>query len=376
MPISTKLPGIDFAPENYQQQLLQKADAVRALLADFNPPQATVIASPVEHFRMRAEFRIWHESDNKHSRCHYVMFDAKQSKQPVKVVYFPIAHKSISELMTPLLTTINANELLYKKLFQIEFLTSTAGEVLVSLIYHRQLDENWENQANNLQEQFNIAIIGRARKQKKALLRDHVTETLNVNGQPFIYEQKENSFTQPNAAINAQMIDWVCSYFSKHLQYASSDLLELYCGNGNFTLPLAQYFNQVLATEISKSSIRSAQKNCQLNNVDNITFVRLSSEETACALRREREFRRLRNLSLDDYQFSSVFVDPPRAGLDAQTLELVSGFDTIAYISCNPQTLASNMQELSKTHNIVSFGIFDQFPYTPHCECGVILQRK
>jgi len=376
MPISNKLPGIDFAPENYQQQLLQKADAVRALLANFNPPQATVIASPVKHFRMRAEFRIWHESDNDHSRCHYVMFDAKQSKQPVKVESFPIAHKSISELMAPLLAAINANKILHKKLFQIEFLTTTAGEVLVSLIYHRQLDENWERQANNLQAQFNIAIIGRARKQKKVLLRDHVTETLSVNGQSFIYEQKENSFTQPNAAINTQMINWVCSYFLKHQQYANSDLLELYCGNGNFTLPLAQHFNQVLATEVSKSSIRSAQNNCQSNHVDNITFARLSSEETACALRREREFRRLRNLNLDDYQFSSIFVDPPRAGLDTQTLNLVSSFDTIAYISCNPQTLASNMQVLNKTHNIVSFGIFDQFPYTPHCECGVILQRK
>jgi tRNA (uracil-5-)-methyltransferase len=376
MSIPVTLPGIHFDPDNYQQLLSQKSRTVRELLAAFDPPPATVVASPVEHFRMRAEFRIWHETTSEGSRCHYVMFDAKQSKKPVKIERFPIVNQSISQLMAPLLVAINNNFTLHKRLFQIEFLSNSTDELLVTLIYHKQLDDSWEQQAALLQKQFHIAIIGRARKQKRILLRDYVTEQLIINGQPFFYQQKENSFTQPNAAINAQMIEWVCSYFLAQPNYLSSDLLELYCGNGNFTLPLAQHFRKVLATEVSKTSIRSAQYNCALNKIDNIAFIRLSSEETSSALQREREFRRLRDINLDDYQFSAVFVDPPRAGLDAQTLQLVSRFDTIAYISCNPETLASNMKELSKTHRVDKLGVFDQFPYTPHCECGVILIRK
>ena len=78
------------------------------------------------------------------------------------------------------------------------------------------------------------------------------------------------------------------------------------------------------------------------------------------------------SVSLGDLNIS---VDPPRAGLDENTLELVAGFDTIIYISCNPNTLAENLSTLSNTHSVKQFALFDQFPYTDHCECGMILQR-
>ena len=89
-----------------------------------------------------------------------------------------------------------------------------------------------------------------------------------------------------------------------------------------------------------------------------------------------REFRRLKGVNLDDYQFSTIFVDPPRAGLDQETLELVQQFDNILYISCNPETLADNMETLHQTHQIKRFALFDQFPYTHHIELGVLLQRR
>ncbi len=69
-------------------------------------------------------------------------------------------------------------------------------------------------------------------------------------------------------------------------------------------------------------------------------------------------------------------VDPPRAGLDPQTLELAQSFDSIVYISCNPQTLHDNLRTLIKTHRLVRFAAFDQFPYTHHLESGVYLERR
>jgi tRNA (uracil-5-)-methyltransferase len=71
-----------------------------------------------------------------------------------------------------------------------------------------------------------------------------------------------------------------------------------------------------------------------------------------------------------------VFVDPPRAGLDPATLELVKGYDRILYISCNPETLAQNLDELNKTHRITRCALFDQFPYSHHMESGVLLERR
>ena len=89
-----------------------------------------------------------------------------------------------------------------------------------------------------------------------------------------------------------------------------------------------------------------------------------------------RRFKRLAEFDLTSYQFDTVLVDPPRAGLDRDSVALVSQFNQIIYISCNPNTLQENLTELVKTHDIERFALFDQFPYTHHIEAGVILKRK
>jgi len=169
------------------------------------------------------------------------------------------------------------------------------------------------------------------------------------------------------------MIEWIASRIRGDKK---RDLLESYCGLGNFTLPLSKQFTKVLATEISKNSIRAAQENCLLNDVENIAFVRLSSEEMTQALNQERSFRRLAEVDLLKYHFSHVLVDPPRAGLDAGTIALISGLDTILYVSCNPQTLVRDLEILTQTHMVSDAALFDQFPHTSHIESAVLLRRQ
>jgi tRNA (uracil-5-)-methyltransferase len=155
------------------------------------------------------------------------------------------------------------------------------------------------------------------------------------------------------------------------------DLLELYCGNGNFTMALAPLFDKVLATELNKTSITAARWALEGNDVGNVALVRMASNEIGAAFIRERVFRRLQEqgVDLDTYGFSTIFVDPPRAGLDASTLELARGFDNILYISCNLVTLRENVGALAPTHHIVAAAAFDQFPYTDHLESGLLLKR-
>jgi len=138
---------------------------------------------------------------------------------------------------------------------------------------------------------------------------------------------------------------------------------------------LSKQFDKVLATEISKTSIRSAKINCELNNITNIKFIRMSSEEFVEARNGVREFRRMKqeDVVLEDYNFSTIFVDPPRAGLDVTTTKLSKEFEQIIYISCNPETLYRDLEELTKTHTIKCFALFDQFAFTSHIECGVVL---
>jgi tRNA (uracil-5-)-methyltransferase len=174
------------------------------------------------------------------------------------------------------------------------------------------------------------------------------------------------------------MIEWAIKQAKKtsNEKVGQGDFLESYCGLGNFTLPISHYFDRVLATEISKRSIQAAQKNCELNEVENITFVRLASEEMTEALQGVREFNRLKGVDLQSYDFSTILVDPPRAGLDEGTIELISGIEHIIYISCNPETLARDLETLTQTHEVLEAAIYDQFPHTDHVESGVFLKRK
>ena len=157
---------------------------------------------------------------------------------------------------------------------------------------------------------------------------------------------------------------------------AARDLLELYCGHGNFTIPLAAKFNRVLASEISKSSIANARINCELNGVCNAQFVRLSADELMSAFARRREFERLKGIDIFGYDFSHVLIDPPRAGLEPSVIDFIKNFQNLIYISCNPQTLFENLRSLCATHEVRRFAIFDQFAHTSHIECGVLLRRR
>ena len=362
MPLST------FKPAEYDTQLADKLAHYRPLFDQLALGEPAVITSPKSHYRMRAEFRMWHDED----RLNYVMFKKDKPKEPVEIHEFPIASKVITDLMPKLRDKLQVSEPLRRKLFQVEFLSTTTGDILVSLLYHKKLDEDWSSYAKQLSDELNIKIIGRARKQKFVIEDDFVTEKLTINDMEYTYRQFENAFTQPNAAINIEMINWALSCCDN----VDGDLLELYCGNGNFTIPLAAKFNKVLATEISKSSVAAANHNIAENNVSNITMLRMSSEDFTCAWNKEREFRRLKDIDLDSFDLKTILVDPPRAGLDFETLKLAQRFDHILYISCNPHTLAENLAMLSETHTIVKTAFFDQFPYTQHLESGVLLKRK
>ena len=354
-------------PEKYDEQLSEKVIQTQAEFQAFDIPELEVFSSQPKHYRMRAEFRIWHEDEH----SYYRMFDP-ETKTPFSVDSFPAGSEKINELMMPLMKDIEQQEILRKRLFQLEFLTTQTGEALVSLLYHKQLNDEWQVAAKALQEKHRIGIIGRARKQKLVLDKDHVVEQLNVCGKTFTYTQVENSFTQPNAGVNEKMLGWA----SDVCKDSSGDMLELYCGNGNFTCVLAEHFDKVLATEISKTSVHSAHENFELNRIENVEIARLSSEEFTQAMNKEREFRRLKDIDLDSYQVSTIFVDPPRAGLDKGTEALVQRFDNIVYVSCNPETLHENLGTICNTHRIERIALFDQFPYTHHREMGVYLTRR
>jgi tRNA (uracil-5-)-methyltransferase len=357
-------------PSRYDELLAEKVGRVCDLLAPFDAPDPEVFRSPVLGFRMRAEFRVWHDGNG----LDYVMFRPEDRQTPVPISDFPIACEAIRELMPVLIARLRVEPVLRRKLFQVEFLSTLSGDTLVTLVYHRRLDDDWEAAATDLARSLSISVVGRSRRQKQVIGRDYVVEVLAVDNRTYHYRQYEQAFTQPNAEVNIRMIEWA----RRKARAMPGNLLELYCGNGNFTLPLAACFDQVIATEMAKRSVRAAQENLELNSIDNVAIIRLAAEEVAQAIRGERAFRRLAHLprALSGYDLQSLFVDPPRAGLDAGTVAMAAGFPSILYVSCNPHTLASNLEVLCENHSLEALALFDQFPYTDHMECGVLLDRR
>lgn len=357
-----------FDPSAYTQQLEAKVARLRELLTPFGAPEPAVFDSPREHYRLRAEFRLWREDGQRH----YAMFAPGEKHKAILIDDFPIASQRINALMPRLKAAWQASEALSDRLFQVEFLTTLAGDAMVTLCYHRPLDDAWEAAARQLAAELGVSLIGRSKGKRLVIGRDYAVEKLDVAGRVFSYRQPEGAFTQPNGAVNQKMLAWAFEAIGQR----DDDLLELYCGNGNFTLPLATRVRQVLATEISKTSVNAALSNLDENGVGNVRLVRLSAEELTQALNEVRPFRRLEGIDLKSYDFGTVFVDPPRAGMDPDTCELTRRFERILYISCNPETLAANIAQLHDTHRIERCALFDQFPYTHHMESGVLLVRR
>lgn len=342
-----------------------KINAAKRLFSDF-AGEFECFSSPLTCYRMRAEFGFFRDEQG----LHYAMFDA-QSKRKIIISEFALAEKSIQNAMSALLAELNSNPTLTHKLFGAEFM-ATKSDLSITLLYHTDIN-TLKNELENLQKHLKIHLIARSKGKKLVFGGENLLQRLKIGQKEFLYEFNNDCFVQPNTAINEKMIEWVMTRISTQER---ADLCELYCGYGNFTLPLATLFRRVLATEISKTNIKFALLNANLNNCANVRFVRLSSEELVQALNSVREFYRLKELDLKAYDFSHIFLDPPRAGLDERVREFASGFKYIIYISCNPQSLKRDLDELTKTHKIQHFALFDQFANTPHLECGVILKKN
>lgn len=362
------MPLRNIAPAEYHALLAEKTAQFKQSFAAFDLPEPEVIASAPLHYRLRAEFRILHEG----RRVDYAMFAAGDPKQPVAIDSFPVAAEPICRLMPILRDALQGSNTLKDGLFQVDFLATLSGELMLTLIYHQPVGKRWEAAAQSLAAELGVQVIGRSRGKKIVVDRDWLLEEFELGDRTLRYQQIEGSFTQPNGGVNRQMLAWAC----RQAATLGGDLLELYCGNGNFTVALAPRFERVLATEVSKSSVKAANYNLAANGLDNVAVVRLSSEEISAAMARSKSFSQLAEIDLGQYRFSTIFVDPPRSGLDAETLALASNFEHILYISCNPQSLLDNVAALQHSHTIAAAAVFDQFPYTHHLESGLLLKRR
>ncbi len=148
--------------------------------------------------------------------------------------------------------------------------------------------------------------------------------------------------------------------YNKARSYLKSDdtLLDLYCGTGTIGIWMADKFNSITGVEINKSSIKNANINKELNNINNIEFI----------CRDAKDIKK---------HYDAIIVDPPRNGLSNSVTDYLNYSDAkqIIYISCNPNTLKRDADLLTK-YEVKELSCADMFPRTKHIECVCLLERR
>lgn len=200
----------------------------------------------------------------------------------------------------------------------------------------------------------------------------NVVKTIIINkkvvwGEGFIVEKLDDLFfiISPESFFQVNS-NQVSRLYEKVLEYANPSIndrvIDLYCGTGTIGIYLASHCRHVLGIEINESAIRDANKNKQLNSIDNIDFI--------CG--------DVGRVIKDGYEADIVIVDPPRSGLDKKAREgLLKIFpQKIVYVSCNPVTLARDLNVLLEKYEVVDMILVDMFPQTYHVESVVLLTWK
>lgn len=184
-----------------------------------------------------------------------------------------------------------------------------------------------------------------------------------VAGQALTLEVEPGGFSQVNPRQNEKMIATLLGWLALT---GSGKVLDLFCGMGNFSLPLALHAGSVLGMDLQGAAIRRAVSNAAGNNLGNCTFARKGAEQGA------------RELAAAGERFDVLLLDPPRAGC-REVIPHLAALDVaqIACISCDPATLARDLVLLcDQGYAIERMQLFDMFPQTRHLETMTLLRRQ
>lgn len=171
-------------------------------------------------------------------------------------------------------------------------------------------------------------------------------------------------FTQVNLPINRLMVQQALTYLAIK---PDDKVLDLFCGIGNFTLPLAKRAQHVTGIEGSEEMVERAKQNALFNQISNVDFYAANLAEPK------------KDAPWLQKKYDKVLIDPPRVGAK-EMLPLLKSLSPamICYISCNPATLARDAGELVHQfgYHLTYAGIMNMFPHTAHIEAMAIFEKR
>ena len=295
---------------------------------------------------------------DKNGRCTRVGFRRRQSNDLVEVAGCPVLADPLSALITPLRECLNRlksqRELGHAELIQAE-------QGIMMLLRHT----GRPNEADRallvaFAEAQGIDLYLQAADERIEPLRQQFQPSYTLDGLSLAFAPGD--FIQVNGPINQSMVTQALTWLG-----ATKDdkVLDLFCGIGNFTLPLARQAREVVGVEGELAMVARAEENARRNGIDNARFYKadLSGDIVGMSWAREG--------------FDLVLLDPARPGaLEVMGHVVKLSPKRVVYVSCNPVTLARDSQVLVKGgYRLVRLGMLDMFPHTGHLESMALFER-
>lgn len=340
--------------EQVLQEQLQHIGGVTA--EQILPP----LTGPLWAYRHKARLGVKHVAKKEKV---LVGFREKYSSYVADIDSCEVLHPSVGKILGELGELISGLSV-YNKIAQIE--VAVSGQKTV-LIFRNLTDLSSEdiNKVHAFANQYELAIYLQPGGPSTVMPlpgQDHSELSYLLEEGNISIQFSATDFTQVNVDINQQMVKRVVSLMDIQ---AADNVLDLYCGLGNFTLPMALKANQITGVEGAEPMVEKARHNAKLNNIENANFI---SADLSAPL--------IEALSTDSYD--KVLLDPPRSGAQFVVEEMkMKNVGRLIYVSCNPATLARDAGILvrDKGFKLVTAGVMDMFPQTSHVESIAIFEH-
>lgn len=240
---------------------------------------------------------------------------------------------------------INSHEFLSIKNGEITIRSNIENEILIAIKSEELVEINFDSIPDNVCG----IVVNNETKHKDNYFYDYIGS--------YKFKVSYNSFFQVNNYIATRIFDILEG------NLFGENLLDLYCGVGTLGTSVSKNFKNIYGIEIIDNAVSDAKHNANVNNITNATYYCGSTEKI------------LNDLKV---KFDTIIVDPPRSGLNKETIDLMLYIKPkrIAYISCDPFTFARDLKVLKEEYNIKKINILEMFPNTYHIESICILERE
>jgi 23S rRNA (uracil1939-C5)-methyltransferase len=359
-PLFGRCGGCQWQHVPYAQQLSWKRQFLRDALirhaGQADPDVLPVTGSePPWHYRNRVQFKCLVTPDGP-----MIGFYRRGSHYVINVANCPIAHPGINATIGFLHELVSSSPT-PDKIPQLD--VGVGDDDAVRIVCHSigPVAEDWLNFISASARQHHYALyLQQGRKSALRQLAGPSDLQLWVDEPPLILNYGPGGFAQVNSEQNRRLVQAVVD--AAALQ-GSEEVLELYCGMGNFSLPLARRCRRLVGIEDFPVSIEKARANAALNKITNASF---EVADAAAYLSRSQQ------------PFDLVLLDPPRTGAGREVVQslLRNPPRRIVFVSCDPLTLVRDLGPLfGQGYRLVNSRPFDLFPQTYHLESVTLLER-